>query len=245
VDRRASVELSIIVPAYNEAKRIGPSLAAIISYLQTLPTTWELLVVNDGSRDNTAAVAAEALGDCPDARLIDYAPNRGKGYAVRTGVFAAAGRWVIFLDADLSTPPEEIANALQQLHAGADVVVGSRAHPQAQIEQPPSAYRRLATAVFDQVKYLLVGLRDITDTQCGFKGYRRAAVLPLYQRAVVNRFMFDVEILFLAQRAGLSMVEMPVRWRAAPSSTVRLWEGVYFMIRDLLRIRWVHRGFTG
>ena len=243
LDNSPTVDLSVVVPAYNEEQRIGPSLATLLHYLRGLDLSWELLVVNDGSRDNTAQLVNQALKDVAGARLFNYQPNRGKGYAVRTGVLASQGRWVVFLDADLSTPVEEIENALKHLNAGVDMVIGSRAHPDARIEKRPALFRRFATAVFDQVKFLLVGLREISDTQCGFKGYRRTAIVPLYQRSVVNRFMFDVEIIFLAKRAGLQIVELPVRWRDVPGSTVRFWHGGYTMFRDLLRIRWSHRGF--
>ncbi len=243
LDDNPTLDLSVVVPVYNEAQRIGPTLATLLDYLRGLDLSWELFVVNDGSRDSTAELVDQALKNVAGAHLLNYQPNRGKGYAVRTGVLASQGRWVIFLDADLSTPVEEIGNALKHLDAGVDIVIGSRAHPDARIEKRPALFRRFATAVFDQVKFLLVGLREISDTQCGFKGYRRTAVVPLYERSVVNRFMFDVEILFLAKRAGLQMVELPVRWRDVPGSTVRFWLGVYSMFRDLLRIRWAHRGF--
>lgn len=234
-------DLSVIVPAYNEAARIAPTLERILAYLKTQPYTWELIVVDDGSRDETVAVVEKLIAGQPAARLVAYQPNRGKGCAVRTGVLAAQGKRAVFLDADLSTPPEEIGNALRYLGQGYDMVIGSRALPESQIETKAPPIRRLGTAIFNLVKHLLVGLWRYSDTQCGFKAYDQAAVRPLYERAVIDRFMFDVEILYLAERRRLKVFEMPVRWADAAGSKVRFFEGIVNMVRDLLRIRWVHR----
>ncbi|MBI3241028.1 MAG: glycosyltransferase family 2 protein [Chloroflexi bacterium] len=236
-------ELSIIIPAYNEASRIGPSLEAVVAYLRAQPLTWELLIVDDGSRDNTAELVMKQIDGLSEARLIGYQPNKGKGFAVRTGVLASKGQWVVFLDADLSTPPDEIANALRYLKAGDDMVIGSRGLHESQIGRRPPLFRRFASFVFDTVKHLIVGLWRYADTQCGFKAYRAGAARPLYERSIIDRFMFDVEILYLAERAGLKVREMPVHWADAPGSKVRFWEGIYHMFKDLLRIKWSHRRY--
>jgi dolichyl-phosphate beta-glucosyltransferase len=237
----AQPDLTVIVPAYNEAARITPTIERILAYLRSQAYAWELIIVDDGSRDGTVDVVRGLIAGEPAARLVAYQPNRGKGYAVRTGVLAAQGRRAVFLDADLSTPPEEIGNALRQLDAGYDMVIGSRALPGSRIETKAPPVRRLGTAIFNLVKHLLVGLWRYSDTQCGFKAYRQAAVRPLYERAVIDRFMFDVEILFLAERRHLKVFEMPVRWADAAGSKVRFLEGLINMVRDLLRIRWAHR----
>ncbi len=243
-----SPDLTILVPAYNESRRIGPSLERILAYLRAeraervQPYSWELLIVDDGSRDDTPDLVGKFIANTPQARLIAYQPNRGKGFAVRTGVLAAQGRWIVFLDADLSTPPEEIGNALQHLRAGYDMVIGSRALPGSKVETQAPPLRRFGTFIFNFVKHLLVGLWQFSDTQCGFKAYRAQAVRPLYERAIINRFMFDVEILYLAERKKLKIYEMPVRWADAEGSTVRFFEGIVNMFKDLIRIRWAHRG---
>jgi dolichyl-phosphate beta-glucosyltransferase len=234
-------ELSIIIPAYNEAERFGPHIPAIVSYLNAHYPAFELLVVDDGSTDQTAAIVQAALAAEPRARLISYQPNRGKGYAIRTGVLASQGDQVIFLDADLSTPLEEIPRALAQLQS-VDIVVGSRRLPDSEIRVRPPLYRRLATFIFDTIKHLMVGLWHISDTQCGFKAFRGEAARQLFALGQVDRFMFDVEILYLAERGQLRLKEIPVRWADAAGSKVKFWEGVTHMIRDLWRIRRLHQG---
>ena len=233
-------QLSIIIPAYNEAERFGPHIPAILAFLNTRYPAYELLVVDDGSTDRTAEVVRAALAAEPRARLISYQPNRGKGYAIRTGVLASRGDQVLFLDADLSTPLEEIPRALAELQA-ADIVVGSRRLPNSDIRVRQPLYRRLATFIFDTIKHLMVGLWHISDTQCGFKAFRGEAARQLFALGQVDRFMFDVEILYLAERAQLRLKEIPVRWADAAGSKVKFWEGITHMIRDLWRIRRLHQ----
>lgn len=237
-----SPELTVIIPAYNESARIAPTLERVLGYLRAQSYLWELIVVDDGSRDDTVEIVGEQINSAPEARLIAYQPNRGKGFAVRTGITAATGQWIVFLDADLSTPPEEIEKALGYLRNGDDMVIGSRALPESQIERRPPLFRQLATAIFDLMKHLFIGLWQYSDTQCGFKAYRQSAVRPLYERAVIDRFMFDVEILYLAERKRLKVREMPVRWADAAGSKVRFLEGAVNMVKDLVRIRWEHKG---
>jgi len=234
-------ELSVIIPAYNEAGRFGPHIPGILDYLRAHYPAFELLVVDDGSADQTAAVVRAAFAAEPRARVISYQPNRGKGYAIRTGVLASRGDCVIFLDADLSTPVDEIPRALAELQS-ADIVVGSRRLPGSDIRVRQPLYRRLATFLFDTIKHLMVGLWHISDTQCGFKAFRGEAARQLFALGQVDRFMFDVEILYLAERAQLRLKEIPVRWADAAGSKVKFWEGVVNMIRDLWRIRRLHQG---
>ena len=235
-------DLSVVVPAYQEASRIAPSLRDILRYLEAQTWTFELIVVDDGSQDSTADVARAQLANVPEARLIGYRPNRGKGFAVRTGVLASRGRFVIFLDADLSTPADEISQAVATLEAGADLVIGSRRLPRSEVTVQQPRYRRLATEVFARTRQAIVGLQRYSDTQCGFKAMRGEVARALFSRAVINRFMFDVELLYLAERAHLTVQEQPVRWADAPGTKVRLLEGAMSMVRDLVRIRWAHRG---
>jgi dolichyl-phosphate beta-glucosyltransferase len=235
------MRLSLIIPAYNEAERLGPNLGSVLAFLGARYPDYELIVVDDGSADRTAEVVAAAIASEPRARLITYRPNRGKGHAVRTGVLASRGDQVLFMDADLSTPLDEIPRVLERL-AAADVVIGSRGLPEAEIRVRPPLYRRLASWVFDQIKYALVGLRRFRDTQCGFKAFHGEVARQLFALGRVDRFMFDVEILFLAERAGLRILELPVTWADRPGSKVRFWEGLVNLFRDLGRIRRLHPG---
>jgi dolichyl-phosphate beta-glucosyltransferase len=237
------MKLTVIIPAYNEAQRLGSNLGPVLGFLHTHYPDYELIIVDDGSRDRTAEFARQAIEGEPRARLISYRPNRGKGHAVRAGVLASSGDPVLFLDADLSTPLEEIPRALDLMEAErAHVVIGSRGLPEADIRVKPSPFRRFASGLFDQIKYALVGLRDFADTQCGFKVFRGPVARQLFALGQVERFMFDVEILFLAERAGLRIREMPVAWADMPGSKVRFLEGVINMFRDLWRIRRLHPG---
>ena len=224
----------IIVPAFNEASVIGDVVADLRAVFD------HVVCVDDGSRDDTVAAVTAALAGEPRARVLAYTPNRGKGYAIRTGVLASRGAQVVFLDADLSTPIDEIPNALEKL-AQAEVVIGSRDLPGADIRVQQPLYRQAASELFRWVRFLMVGLWRLSDTQCGFKAYRGPVARQLFALAQIDRFMFDVEILYLAERAGLRIIEIPVRWQDSPGSKVKLWEGLVNMVRDLWRIRRLHR----
>lgn len=237
----AAPGLSVIIPAYNEQRRLPPHLGSVLKYLRQQYPAFELIVVDDGSRDETAAAVRAALAGEPRACLISYQPNRGKGHAIRTGVLASRGEAIVFLDADLSTPIDELPHALEHLRE-ADVVVGSRDLPGSQIGIRQPLFRRFASEVLRWVRHAMIGLRHISDTQCGFKAYRGPVARRLFALGQVDRFMFDIEILYLAQRAGLRIVEMPVRWTDTPGSKVRFWEGLVNMVRDLWRIRRLHGG---
>jgi dolichyl-phosphate beta-glucosyltransferase len=235
----AAPGLSVIIPAYNEQQRLPQHLGHILAYLREHYPAFELIVVDDGSRDQTAAAVGAVLAGEPRARVLAYQPNRGKGYAIRHGVLASRGERVIFLDADLSTPIEEIPRALERLEQ-ADIVIGSRDLPNSNIKVQQPLFRRLASEIFKWARFLMVGLWRLSDTQCGFKAYRGPVARRLFGLAQVDRFMFDVEILYLADRAGLRIVEMPVQWNDAPGSKVRFWQGLRDMVRDLWRIRRLH-----
>lgn len=231
--------LSVIIPAYNEEKRLGSNLGSVLKYFRTHYPNHELIIVDDGSSDGTTATVKRTITGDSRCRLITYQPNRGKGYAVRTGVLSSRGDPVLFMDADLSTPLTEIPRILKFLD-GADIVIGSRGQSQSHIRKSPPLFRQLASFIFDQIKYALVGLRRFKDTQCGFKVFHGPIARQLFAKSQINRFMFDVEILYLAEREKLRIREMAVTWADAPGSTVRFWEGVVNMFRDLWRIRYTN-----
>lgn len=231
--------LSVIIPAYNEQQRLGGELKNILRYLKSEFPSFELIVVDDGSLDDTANMVRKEIKAESRAKIISYQPNRGKGYAVRTGVKASHGEQVLFMDADLSTPLSEIPHILALL-SGADIVIGSRRFAKTITRRPP-IFRQLASRIFDQIKYLMVGLREFKDTQCGFKAFDGRIARQLFARCQVDRFMFDAEVLYLAKKQKLRIVEMPVSWADMPGSSVRFWEGIYFMFRDLWRIRYTNK----
>lgn len=229
------IEVSVVIPAYNEAARVVPGLRRAASYLAGRGTLYELLVVDDGSRDETAALA-EREG----ARVVRHAANRGKGAAVRTGLAAAAGERVLISDADFSTPIEELAKLEGRL-AAADLVLGSRAVDDSRILERQPFYRETMGKVFNRLVRLL-GVRGFRDTQCGFKLLRGAAARRLVTGLTVDGFAYDVELIWLAQRAGLRVEEVGVVWSNSPDSRVDPLRSSLGMIRDVLLIRWRHRG---
>ncbi|MDP1743188.1 MAG: glycosyltransferase family 2 protein [Candidatus Amesbacteria bacterium] len=226
-------KLSVIIPAYNEEKRLGSNLSSVLKYLHKNFSSFELIIVDDGSTDSMAKSVRLAIAKDSRARLISYKPNRGKGYAVRNGVLASQGEQVLFMDADLSTPLVEIPKILTKLES-ADIVIGSRGKSDAPFG------RQVASFIFDQIKYMMVGLRRFRDTQCGFKAFRGEIARKLFAKSQVDRFMFDVEILYLAEKSKLKIIELHVDWSDVPDSKVRFWEGVVNMFRDLWRIRSIH-----
>jgi dolichyl-phosphate beta-glucosyltransferase len=232
--------LSIVVPAYNEEKRLGDSLAKIDAYLGSVGIDAEILVVDDGSKDRTAELAAKALAG-RRGRVVANGENRGKGYSVRHGILEAQGRFVLITDADLSTPIEEHAKLAAAIRdRDLDAAIGSRALPDSDVQLSQAWLRRTMGRTFNTIIRTLTGLR-FHDTQCGFKLMDRQRVLPLFEKMTVDRFAFDVELLFLCSRFGLSVEEVPVSWRNAPGSKVSIVGDPANMILDVLRVRWRFR----
>ena len=206
-----------------------------------MPYESEILVVDDGSTDDTGAIV-ERL-DYSGLRLIRNGTNRGKGYSVKSGVLAATGDYVLFSDADLSTPIEEMANLLSvAVKENADVVVGSRGLDSRYIEKHQSSVRESGGRLFNVMVRMLLGL-NIRDTQCGFKLFKRARVQSAFQKQTTDGFGFDPELLFVMSRQGLKILEVPVLWSHAEGSKIRFFRDGVRMFTDLLRIRW--NDFTG
>nr|MDQ3747181.1 glycosyltransferase family 2 protein [Acidobacteriota bacterium] len=211
-----STSLSIIIPAYNESARIGKSLREILSYLAEQSGGGEVIVVDDGSKDDTSRVAEEAFAAHArrgvEGRVIRVEPNRGKGNAVRTGLLAARNTVAAFFDADLSMPVTETPKLVGPIRSGQyDVVFGSRALDRKLIGTHQPWTREQSGRVFNRAMRLLTGM-PFKDTQCGFKAFRMDVCRAVVEGALIDRFGFDVELLFIAHRAGLSMLEYPVRW---------------------------------
>lgn len=235
-EARAAPALSVVVPAYDEADRIGTTVARILRYLDARTEPGELIVVLDGGRPGADLAIAAAAGGRPNVVVLDNAVNRGKGFSVRRGVLASRGSAVLFLDADLSLPIEMADAFLDALRAGADVAIASRVLPGSRITGAPPRLRTRLGRLFNWIvqRTLLPG---ISDTQCGFKAFRGETARALFARQRVDRFGFDVEILRLARRRGYRIVEVPVACEYRPGSSVRLQDGLS-MLGDLAAIRW-------
>lgn len=230
--------LSVIVPAYQEERRIGPSLDAIVAHLRAQPYAAEVIVVGDGCTDRTAEVVrAKAPGSPVPIAMLDRAENRGKGYSVREGLLAARGALRLFSDADLATPIDELDRVLAVARRrSADVVIASRALPESQLVVRQPWYRETMGRMFN----LLVraaGLTECPDTQCGFKLLTAEAVRRVVPRLTVDGFGFDVELLWVALKQGLEVWQLPVRWIDSPASRVSPITDSTRMFADLLRVR--------
>lgn len=224
--------LSVVIPAYNEEERLSRSLPVIFDYLGKQAYSWELLVVDDGSRDRTSEVAM-AVGE-PRVRVLRNEPNRGKGYSIRRGMLEARGQWRLFSDADLSTPIEELETFWPYTTQGFDVIIGSRALPESDLEVRQPKSREFVGRVFNTAvqTFLVPGL---CDTQCGFKLFSGEAADAVFPHQTLHGFAFDVEILMLAHKYGFKIKEAPVRWVNDPGSKVSTLSGVKGFI-DLARL---------
>lgn len=235
--RLRKVSYSIVIPAYNEGRRLAPTLQQVLAYLQQQGWDAEVIVVNDGSTDNTAEIAGSFAARHPEVVLLENPGNRGKGYSVRHGILKARGEVIVFSDADLSSPIEEMPKLLQAISAGADIAIGSR-WLRAELQTTrQSLHRQLFGRIFNGLNRVVLGLQ-FKDTQCGFKAFtRRAAqtILPLQQ---IERWGFDPEILFLARKFGFRAVEVPVRWGHVGGTRINPLVDGARMFQEMLRIRW-------
>ncbi|MGB2762078.1 MAG: dolichyl-phosphate beta-glucosyltransferase [Minisyncoccales bacterium] len=229
--------LSIIIPAYNEEKRINKTLKEINEYLLKQDYDYEIIVVNDGSKDKTAEVVRELFSDIKNLRLIDNKENHGKGYVVRQGLMEAKGQYRVFTDADNSTSIDQIEKMWPEFQNGYEVVIGSRDIKGSVIAVPQSWWRIMLGNIFNLIVQLVSGLWGIWDTQCGFKGFTRKAVEDIFLKCKINRFAFDVEALVLAKRLGYKIKEIPVVWVNSPESTVGF-KSMVKMLIEVLQIRW-------
>lgn len=232
-------KLAVVIPAYNEAARLGPTVARIREYLGGRGDDWQVIVSDDGSTDATIAVAEDAAGGDPRVRVISLGQNRGKGAAVRAGMLAARADRVLFSDADLATPIEELAKLEAALDTGADIAIGSRAVAGADIRVRQHPARELMGRTFNaMVRTLVMG--GVKDTQCGFKLFTAEAARDLFGRATIDGFAFDVEVLWLA-RGRYRVAEVPIVWRHVEQSKVSPGVDAARMLADILRLRWRHR----
>jgi len=228
---------SIVIPAYNEGERLAPTLEKVLAYVSHQGWDAEVIVVNDGSRDNTADIVREFSAKYSLLRLVENPGNRGKGYAVRNGMLNARGEIVVFSDADLSSPIEEMPKLLESVAAGADIAIGSRwLRSELQIHRQ-SLHRQLFGRVFNALNRIILGLR-FKDTQCGFKAFTRRAAQTILPLQRIERWGFDPEILFLARKFGFRVDEVAVRWGHVGGTRINpLIDGAR-MFQEMVRIRW-------
>src|SRR5438128_2656628 len=232
----AGPELSIVIPAYNEELRLPATLEKVAAYLKNCGRDAEVLVVDDGSKDRTAAVAESFQSRIPALRVVSNGINRGKGYSVRHGVQEARGRIVLFTDADLSAPIEEadkLVDALQHF----DRAIGSRAVNRSLITVHESPFREFAGIIFNKIVRVILRL-PFVDTQCGFKAYHRERCRIIFEQQTIERFGFDPELLYLARHHGLRAVEIPVRWGHSPATKISMLRDSIQMFIDVFTIRW-------
>ncbi len=238
-ENESRVELSVIVPAYNEEGRLAPGLRQALEYLARRGEPYELLVVDDGSRDATARVA-EAFAP-QGVRVVRHERNRGKGAAVRTGLLASRGRKVLISDADFSTPIEEIEKLERFLQDGTPLVIGSRGLADSQVRQRQPFYREMMGRTFNRL-IRLFGVRGIRDTQCGFKLARGEEGRRIAGELKIEGFAWDVEMIWLARRRGYEIAEVGVVWINSPDSRVDPIRSSFSMLRDVITMRLRHRG---
>lgn len=228
---------SIIVPAYNERLRIGKTLEQILAHLRQESWSAEIVVVDDGSRDETFQIVSGFATGNPQVRVIQNPGNQGKGYSVRNGMLNARGEVLLFTDADLSSPIAEATKLFAALDRGADVAIGSRwLDPSLQFQRQPLK-RRIMSRTFNLYLRLLLGF-SYRDTQCGFKAFTRRAAQAIFPRQRITRWGFDAEILYLAHRFHFNVAEVPVAWGHDERSTIHPWRDGMRMGRDALKVRW-------
>jgi dolichyl-phosphate beta-glucosyltransferase len=228
--------LSVIIPAFNEEKRLPKTLKEIDDYLKKQNYTFEIIVVSDGSTDRTCELVEELKSKILNLKLICEKKNRGKGYAVKIGMLNAQGEFRLFTDADNSTPISEIEKFLPEFEKGADIVIASRELKGAILDPPQPLFRRFVGEVFKYLRKIIVGLWEIQDTQCGFKCFKGEVAEKIFPKAKIERFAFDPEILLIAKKMGFKIKEVPVYWKNDLQSKVKF-KSMVKMLVDLFKIK--------
>ena len=228
---------SLVIPAYNESSRIRPTLDKVLHYIAEQNWTAEVVIVDDGSGDDTPDIVREYARSHPLVRLVQNPGNRGKGYSVRNGMMHAGGDICLFSDADLSSPISEAEKLFAAIAGGADIAIGSRwLRAELQTERQP-LYRQLFGRIFNFLLRLVLGLH-FKDTQCGFKAFKREARQRIFPLQRIERWGFDPEILFLGRRMGFKTIEVPVKWAHSEGTRLHPFRDGFRMFVDVMQIRW-------
>lgn len=232
----AEIHLSVIIPAYNEEKRLPKTLEEIDKYLKRQNYSYEIIVVSDGSTDRTCEVVENLKSKIANLRLICEKINRGKGYGVKIGMLNAKGKYRLFTDADNSTPIEQVEKIWPEFEKDFDIVIGSRDIKGAILDPPQNLFRRFVGEGFKLLRKIIVGLWEIEDSQCGFKCFTQRAAENIFPKCKIDRFAFDPEILLIGKKLGYKIKEIPVYWKNDPASKVKL-KSMMKMALDLIKIR--------
>lgn len=230
------VDLEVVIPAYNEADRIGRTLQRIKEYYATQNYSWRCTIVSDGSKDNTGEVVSKFCSENPEFQLVAYEQNRGKGHAVRLGILKSNASRVLFCDADLATPQEETEKLWKALDEGYDVAIGSRPLKESNLEVHQPLYREILGRMFNKAVQALA-TKGIDDTQCGFKMFTQKAATDIFSRCKLDGFSFDFEALMIARDLDYKIAEIPIRWSHQEGSKVVLLRDGPRMLRDLVKLR--------
>ncbi len=229
------VEYSFVIPVYNEERCLAENLSVLESYLAQLNLPYELILVDDGSTDASHDICAAIAGKNPRVRVLWVPVNRGKGFAVRTGMLSSRGAFRIFMDADLAVPVAHIKDCITRLEEGADVVIGSRHLPGASIQVPEEAVRQTLGGIYRRLVLSAFGLQ-VTDITCGLKGFGKSATEAVFHRSRIDRWGYDAEILFLAQQLGLVIREIPVHWYHSFDSDVHIIKDSFRTLGEMFQI---------
>jgi dolichyl-phosphate beta-glucosyltransferase len=228
--------LAVVVPAYNEQDRISPTLQRLSEYLGAQSYTWKVVVVSDGSRDGTAKIVQDFAGGHPNFELVDSQPNRGKGFVVRKGMLETEAEWLLFSDADLAAPIEEVEKLWKAVDEGAPIAIGSRPLKESNLEIRQPWYREMAGRSFN-LAVQLMAVKGIKDTQCGFKLFRQDVARDVFSRCKLDGFGFDFESLMIARDLGYKIAEVPIRWSHQEGSKVNMLRDGVKMLGELVKLR--------
>jgi len=232
-------ELSVVVPLFNEASCLHTNITKILTFLKSSGLSYEVVLVNDGSTDETEAICGRIVRHAPVVRLIGHSKNRGKGFAVRAGMLQACGKYRIFFDADLAVPIHYIGPLLEHLRSGASVVIGSRHLPKSSLKVREGVVRQSFGEVFRRLAKLCLGLK-VSDITCGFKGFTSSAAFNIFSRSLIDRWGYDAEVIFLAQKFNYPIQEIPVEWYHSFDSKVHVGIDSVRTLVEMLQIRHRH-----